>query len=280
MKIAIFYFSGTGNTAVVSREFAAAFGPANPVELIDIAASAPPAPDFLGGLDLVGFGAPVHCFNPPLAFARFVSRLPRVSGNRAFVFLTAGGDGFGAAAWVAGRLTRQGFDVLGFSTLVLPLNISVETISQHDVTVSFLGWRYSYPLPGVFENCRDRIRATADRLLRGARYGTPPRRWQAAVTDMCRPVFYLGNAMMRFHFHVSRSCDRCGRCADACPQTNIQVSARRVRFGGACTACCRCINVCPRRAVQVRWPGNVMMNRVPYLAPGWQPTRVARHPRA
>jgi flavodoxin len=81
-----------------------------------------PSPD---GYDIVGFGYPVHAFNAPEVFIRFVRNLPSGS-SRCFIFKTSG-EPFCLTRTSSNQLyrilRRKGYDV-GFEThMLMPYNI-------------------------------------------------------------------------------------------------------------------------------------------------------------
>lgn len=52
-------------------------------------------------------------------------------------------------------------------------------------------------------------------------------------------------------FYATDACIRCGRCAMACPMSNIVVSSRP-RWGNDCAFCSACYHACPLHAVEWR----------------------------
>ena len=76
--------------------------------------------------DIVGFGYPVHAFNAPQLFLRFVRGLPPAQHNRAFLFKTSG-EPFrinDASSYKLYRmLVKKGYDVVQETHMLMPYNI-------------------------------------------------------------------------------------------------------------------------------------------------------------
>ena len=126
MKTAIIYvFSGTFNTLKAARMISDALGKNNINARVcevrrpfnDI-----PSPE---GYDLVGFGYPVHAFNVPQVFLKFVKQLAPGT-QRAFIFKTSG-EPFhfndASSRLLCRQLKRKGYDVMFETHMLMPYNI-------------------------------------------------------------------------------------------------------------------------------------------------------------
>ena len=93
VSIKIFYFSGTGNTALVGGMFE------SNLKKLGYAVEAIRMEDALKGraevsvedCDLIGSGSPVTGYGAPPIVYRFLRSLPTAKGKRVFIFRTAGG---------------------------------------------------------------------------------------------------------------------------------------------------------------------------------------------
>ena len=128
MHVALIYFSGTGNTAMVAemiqRHFAsnkAAVDMINADEYLTDNS----VPD-LSGYDLIGIGYPIHAFSVPLPFLRWLLRLPEAAGQRVFIFKSAG-EPFppnnSSSLRLIRILTRKGYQVVFERHFLMPYNI-------------------------------------------------------------------------------------------------------------------------------------------------------------
>jgi ferredoxin len=276
VKIALYYFTGTGNTEFIAHGLRAAFGPENPTELINIEfMTEPPTAGQLGQYDLLVFGAPVYSFSAPGPFIRFLRRLPPGQGRRTFLFLCPADNGLAAIRYPSGLLRRNGYDVANEAMLVMPGNCGFKTFepSTGKAVYGLFGFRFEYNNPKLVADCQQAIRETAATLLRGERttFRTGPGSRMLSALGRWNVLYWLPLAM-KLHLRASRTCNRCGLCMRACPQGNITLRNGDVRFGWNCSVCFRCINTCPQRAIHLTGLLNWMMgNAIQYTAPDWRP---------
>ncbi|MHA2325466.1 MAG: EFR1 family ferrodoxin, partial [Promethearchaeota archaeon] len=129
-KICIYFFSGTGNTELISHLFRTTFE--NEGVKTDIFA----IEDVLRGkislsikeFDQIGFGHPVHAFGPPKIFYDFIRSLPPAKDTPSFYFRTSGDPlcNGGATSMVRKILQQKGYKVFHESLLVMPSNIVIQ----------------------------------------------------------------------------------------------------------------------------------------------------------
>ena len=125
-KIGIFYFSGTGNTKIISKLYAEEFLKHNlKVELFAIEDILNNIIPFNLNYDLVGFGHPVHAFSAPRIFFEFIENLPNCNKTPSFYFKTAGDPlcNGGDTSRIRKKLLRKGYKVFHESLFVMPANV-------------------------------------------------------------------------------------------------------------------------------------------------------------
>jgi ferredoxin len=271
MRIAVLYFTGTGNTEFVAQELSAAFGREHPTELFNIELGAPPTAEFLSGFDLLVFGAPVYGFAIPRPFEMFLRRLTRLPGRRAFLYLTMGGGALAALHHPIAQLRRRGLDVVRATLFQMPSNVFLTGRDDAGYIYRLLWYTETQDPARMLDLCRAHVVREAAAILRNERCiptSTAPARFACWFGRM---TVLTSGWQMRFALHARRQCNQCGICVRSCPQGNIRLSARSVRFGWRCAMCYRCINICPKQAVKLRFPANIFDNRVQYVCPGWKP---------
>jgi len=272
LRVAIFYFTGTGNTQSVAEGFAAAFRPDVEVSLHNVE-SLPlgPAAALLRDCDLAGFGSPVYGFAVPRPFDRFLRALPHSPGQRAFLFLTMGGAALGALHHPRRLLERNGFDVVNSSLFLAPSNVFVSGAEGGSFVYRLLWYTERQHPARLLEHCRTGARETVAAILSGQRCHVRDSLLARLASWAGRLAVFTSAWQMKLVLGTRRTCNRCGICVRSCPQGNIRLTGRRVRFGWRCAMCYRCINICPVRAVRLRWPASFFDNRAQYVCPGWQP---------
>lgn len=241
MKKAVLYvFSGTGNTLLaanmIARELSALDCSAR-VERVRFPRPAPPDPN---GYDLAGFGYPIHAFNPPQPYLRYVALLPAVKKPMpAFIFKTSG-EPFALnrcsshALWR--RLSRRGFDVLSDTHLLMPYNIM-----------------FRYPdalVKQMYLHTGAMSRLIARRAAAGER---DTLRWNvgALLVSWILRLEWLGARLNGPLCRADRKqCVRCGQCVRECPMGNIRLEGGDIRFGMRCAMCMACAMGCPHNAVR------------------------------
>jgi ferredoxin/flavodoxin len=240
-SVGIFFFSGTGNTAIVADLLAREFerqGCRISVTAIDYRLLRQDRCG-IGDYDLFGIGHPVYAFNAPRIVYDFVRRLPACQGQRTFVFKDSG-DPFwrgGATSPLRGRLKRKGYDVFYETLFVMPANV---LYGYEDRLVKQLYNKAVARAPvAVGEVLSGQVRLQRNSIfLRGLT-------WWATEADWLARFF--GKDL-----YATGACTLCGKCAQDCPAGNISIVNRRVRFGWNCLLCMRCIYRCPVGAIKPR----------------------------
>lgn len=243
----IYYFSGTGNTALVAgmiQSGLAALGCAAELIPVEDVLGGKRTPD-MEGFDLVGFGSQVIGFTTPSVMMRFIKLLPKQNGKRAFVFRTAGGVAtvnYNASRPMLRALGRRGFDVFHERLFAIGSN----WINRFDDAV----------VAGLAQATRRKTALMCEALLRGeARHLETGRfqRLKMGLVGRVTPAFFrvAGKDMAV----DQAACTQCGLCARHCPAGNITLKQGKVRFGWQCNCCLRCVYACPAKAIRFKHLG-------------------------
>jgi ferredoxin len=254
MKRAVIYiFTGTGNTRaaadMIVGELAGLGIDAVVWEARDTPAAAPDPKAF----DLALFGYPVHAFNTPRFFLRFVGTLPKVDGLPAYIFKTSG-EPFrvndASSRPLVRLLRRKGFIPQMDRHLLMPYNIV---------------FRYPDALAKqMYLHTGEMAKAIAAQIASGAAQKLRYRPQTVILLYLFR-LQWLGALVNGPLIHVKKSlCTGCGRCAERCPARNIRMSGGYPRFGRRCAMCMSCAFRCPKDAVR---PGFLNPWRVNGLYP-------------
>lgn len=248
MRLQIYTFSGTGNTAwVVDRlaERLTVLGDevaASSIEHVAAAAVDPAA------CDALGIAFPVHASFPPAPMQAFIAELPPAKGKPLFAVTTAG-YAAGDTAWHAVQpLRAKGYrpfvlaNVLVANNLRLPFLSPLPIPSREEISAKL-------------ERAADKIRRLAGWIHRRERHvegaGLPGRLLGVVQRASVEPL----EALAFRGFYADESCTRCGWCVRHCPVQNIKMAEEaaavgEVRFLDRCILCMRCYSFCPVQAIQ------------------------------
>ena len=259
-RIAIVYFSGTGNTWTIAQQYAETFlARGHQVELLPVEEVIQDRSyDALAAYDFLGLGYPVHAWNAPRLMDWFISQLPRAEGQKAFVFVTAGTSLGGALDAIRDRLTSLGYDVMHdthYYTGPDRLPRRGEKGDSAEVIAKRLAW------------CSvDAREAVSEILASTERHGLAGDSARFFLSNLLWRAYRLGCKRLHRFFFADEKCDQCAICVQTCPTQNIRLLDGRVLFDTRCTFCLRCLNICPLAAIQLTGYTREMPR---YLAPGY-----------
>ncbi len=246
-RIGIFYFSGTGNTALISEFLKTAMesrGHQVFLETMDSYTKKRKVPD-LSSYDLIGFGHPVlglGCTRIPREFAKL---LPDLTGRKGFVFQCCGDPHWlnnNASKPLIRILRRKGMDIIHESQYAMAVNFLIR-------------WEDDLVLQ-LYRAAQSKSIKDAGEILSGTRreLNMP---W--LLKGLCRGVYFLEEELGARQFGLTlrsnNSCTSCGLCAKQCPTGNIRMDQGRIRFGARCIFCMRCVYGCPVGAIHSRFLG-------------------------
>lgn len=238
-KAVIYIFTGTGNTRCAAEFIAQALGGYD-IEATVWEARIPfsNAPD-PNGFDAAVFGYPVHAFNTPRFFLRFVKTLPRAGNIPAYIIKTSG-EPFrmnNASSRPLVRILRQkGFVPMMEQHLLMPYNIV---------------FRYNDALAKqMYLHTKDMAAVVADRIAAGTARKIFFNPFAVLISYLFR-LQWFGAFLNGPLIHVNKAlCTGCGLCAKMCPAQNAQMRGGYPRFGRRCAMCMGCAFRCPQDAVR------------------------------
>lgn len=243
MKLAIVFFSATGNTARVARVIKNRFEESGmAVDGYDIT----PPPGRQKNIDFtpyqgVVFGFPVHSLRAPRVVREWLRTLDG-QGKKASLFFTYGGFSVHPAHHATRQiLTDQNFRVVA----------SAEFPGAH--TFNLGGWRAFPDRPNEIDYtlAQTYAQATLERLtgqdsgllgeLDQSRYS------QEQLDQFERLRFQI---ITQLPTREDRECRLCMACEDACPAGAMDATAGRVD-SQKCIACLGCVALCPDQALSI-----------------------------
>lgn len=249
-KINFYYFSGTGNTALVVRRMCEVFSSTCQVRLRRMEVSEASQVEMDG---VIGLGFPVAMQSTYPLVWNFVRSLPRAKGSKVFMVDTLMSFSGGIVGPMRRLLESKGYEPIGAKEIMMPLNFGrLKTNTEKDQRKIAKGLqeaeRYAQALlDGT--TYWGRIPVLSDLMYL---VGTSSVAWRSAQ--------WLGHK-----FRVDREkCNDCGLCARLCPVSNIHLTENGPQYADRCQLCLRCTAVCPQEAIT--YP---IWRFRPYRAPGW-----------
>lgn len=237
-SIVIVYFSGTGNTELVTDLVARELTKNFLVDVVRVEDIRRGKAEFdLKKYDMIGVGYPIYGFNAPKIIADFIEQLPNASALKAFVFSTCAGPLYLndiASFGVKKLLQAKGIEVFYERQIYMPANIATR-----------------YPDEVAKQLCNAAIRKSAEMAEEIGAYKIRLRRDRMGPRLMKWMYAWERNAwkLVSKDFRVLESCNGCKKCVQACPMDNISYRDGEILFGEQCTACYRCVYQCPEKAI-------------------------------
>lgn len=246
MKIAIVYFSGTGNTEKVLKEFESFFKTQNnEVKMIKIESGEYIPTD----IDILIIGYPVHAFNAPKIVLDYFNNISFFKEGLPTYIVKTSGEGLtlnnGSSNKLTSILKNKGITIFNEYHYLMPYNI----IFRHSDKMAYKMWKTVLELiPLDAKEILDKKRIVIKYSL-GTKF----------VSNALR-IEQPGAHIIGSGFEVNNNCIHCGLCEKNCPTKNIVIKNDKVYFKENCMICMRCVFNCPKDAIKPgilnRWKVN------------------------
>ncbi|MBY9008217.1 MAG: EFR1 family ferrodoxin [Candidatus Lokiarchaeota archaeon] len=242
LNIGIFYFSGTGNTKVITKLIGDAFKKKCKCDIIRIE-------DLLKNkrkinlckYDLIGIGNPIYGFDIPKNIFNFFKKYNFIDKQKIFIYSTC-----------AGPFCLN--DIASFNLKKVIKKKGLKLIYEELFYMSSnIVFRYNDEVIKQLYNCAViRSKKMVDNILLGKKKIRSDKkchrffRWILSFEKLAWKIIPMD-------FRVKKICNLCGLCVKNCPQNNIYTKNNKIRFGYNCLACYRCVYGCPLKAITLRY---------------------------
>lgn len=264
----IYYLSGTGNTLQVALWMAEIMNRKGPITETKAIEQARPDKEISSTTDYLGIGMPTHGFTLPWAMLKFLLRLPRSKGTKAFVFATRAGARYGpipgyppgiagSSIFIAALvLALKGYRVRGMLSLNMPSNwMSLHTGLREDI------------VQAIHTRARPRAEAFIKKILSGRRILFNSNIiyefiWALALAPISAGYLLMGRFFLAKLFFANHNCTGCGICAENCPTGSIKMMGKtkpRPYWSLTCESCMRCMGYCPHKAIEAGHSWGVLL---------------------
>jgi ferredoxin/menaquinone-dependent protoporphyrinogen IX oxidase len=260
MKIGIYYFSGTGNTALfaehLKKGFEKKWGEDGDLQIHtkDISVDSKVEDD----CDLIVIGGPIYAGNMPKMFIRWVLyNIPgTLRGIPAIVFSTSAGteNAFGVES-ISCKLQTKGYRVIAKEIVEMPRNFyfdkykanSKEEIKSRIEAAKERGELVASNIPPEHLSGEKRLRNSKKGVL---------------LRDLLAETFSVMAKFMGKNYHATEACIQCGTCVKNCPTRNIEIAEVGTKHLGKCMMCTKCLHICPVNAIQYKGITLVQYNQL------------------
>jgi ferredoxin len=235
MKVAIVYFSGTGNTRAVAEGYKLALtNGGHFVSIISIEKN-----NSISDHDLLIIGGPIYAGNVPDELINWVRKhVWNVNDKKAIVFSTSAGlmNANGVKS-IAKKLGNKGYDIIDMATYEMPRNFYVD---KYDPTPEHIQKQQ-------FEAIGQKILESLSCLNSQEKLAVNE---SIVMLDFYADLFRVMAKFMGRSFSIDETCIGCGLCERNCPKENIRYIEKE--YSNKCIMCTRCIHNCPVNAISYK----------------------------
>ena len=190
--------------------------------------------------DMIGFGYPIHAFNTPQFFVKFIKGLPKFC--KPYFIYKVSGEPFAlnnaSSVKIKRILKHKGYLFLGEKHFLMPYNI----IFRYKDEIAKQMYLYLKPLTkafvlSLFSNSPEVVKNNfLERLL----------------TIIFR-IEWVAPKVNKFLLHSKRKkCNKCGLCIKNCPTHSLYMNkSGKIKAKGNCALCMRCSFNCPNNAMNM-----------------------------
>jgi len=251
-NIALFYFSGTGNSKQAAL-WIVEEAKAQNINVLICSIENFEKQNFeeIAGKTLIGFLSPTHGFNLPPVMLSFILKFNILRQSEVFILNCRAGVKIGkiyfpglsgvAQLFAAIALFIKGYKIAGLQPLDMPSN----WISLHPAQ----GEKSS---EAIYKRCKGITERFTKKILSGKFV------WQGLISlpiDLIiSPIsiayYFVGRFAIAKTFIANSNCTLCGLCQKQCPVKAISLKDKRLFWSYSCESCMRCMNSCPHRAIE------------------------------
>lgn len=240
-RIAIFMFSGTGNTKLVAEQYKKNFEKHNDeTQIFNIESTNINAVD-LSSFKKIGFAYPIHAFNAPQIVVDFAKSLPILKNPKyTFIFKTSGEPlklNDASSQKLIKILQKKNFDVAFERHIVMPYNM----IFRHNDIIAKQMWINAKGLVEIYSKL----------VLRAHREIVTQPLYKKLHTPLLRVEWPAAKLNGKLYKVDQNKCIHCGKCIESCPTNNIFEKDGKIKFGNNCIMCVRCSFNCPTNAINI-----------------------------
>lgn len=238
MEIALYYFSGTGNTEYACERFKNYMElQKNHVSLYKIESDRLDL-QYLNQADIMGIAYPIYGANIPSIVNNFITLLPNNINKNIFIISTVGYiNGYGPF------IIKKRLKTLGLNLKWHYVYKTINNTAIRDVNREQLDEKHKKQNKKFSKFCKA--------IIGNISYSNGIGPWIFAGY-IIRKI--MRNEIINYYktlFVDNDVCTKCNLCIDNCPTKSISYRNNTFVFMETCTTCFRCINRCPVKAIKI-----------------------------
>ena len=243
MKVAIYYFSGTGNTELTVKKWELEAKKNNiELQLFNIEKINDKEID-VSSFDKIGFGYPIHAFNAPRNVWKFCKRIKKCTTKKpAFAVMVSGeymNLNHSSNIKMASILKRKNIFFESEYHYVMPYNM----IFRHTEKRAYKMYTVMNDLVPL--DVKEYLIKNKPHHLKKHKIFMRPFCWLLRIEQLFAPI---NGKTYRIN---KKKCIKCMKCVNNCPTQNIEFVDGKFKFHNHCLCCTRCSFYCPTNAFSI-----------------------------
>lgn len=236
-NMALFYFSGTGNTKIVANKISADLG-----ILINNIEDDFDFSNLLDNMNTIIIMYPVYYSTPPIIVRDFINKYKRNLENKNIMSIVSQMCFSGDGAFVLSQYLPSSSSVIYSRHINMPSNISNIPILPYFENL-FANYKIKYALKKASKISRE-IRENKLTIQGKTKF--------SSKLGLSQRVGGLAKEKdKRFYVWIEDNCIGCGLCKEICPSNNFEIKNKKAVAKGQCIFCTRCENKCPNKSIRV-----------------------------
>ena len=242
MKVAIFYFSGTGNTEKVVRkwkESSESFGVS--IDLVKIEKD-----DFdfskINEYDKIGFAYPIHAFNAPENVWKYAKKFPKIENSKKVFVIMVSGEymtiNHSSSKKLLRILKRRNYVLESDYHYIMPYNM----IFRHTEARATRMYETMNKLVPI--DAKEYLVDNKPHLIKKHHFVG----WFIFILRIEQWFSGVNGRLFKVN---KNKCIKCMKCVNNCPVKNIEYVNGKFKFHGDCLLCTRCSFNCPTDAFSI-----------------------------
>ena len=240
MKILFLTFTGTRNTEICGNFLAKHFNEAGHEVFHYVYSAKAPLDKNVNDFDMIGFGYPIHAFNTPEVFHKWIKSLPEVNNIPYFIYKVSG-EPFhfndASSNHFVKVLNKKGYKKVAEKHFLMPYNI----MFRYKDEIAKQMYLYLDALTELF------VKEIIAEDYEVIKYSFPKK-----VLSFLFRIEWIAPKVNAPLVGFNKKCSRCNMCIKNCPTSALYINKRnKIKIHPSkCAMCMRCTFNCPTNAIR------------------------------